>query len=79
MRSRIAILAALVIFAGFSLILMGMWSCRMSLTTDMVQIERAEYFMHVWTIAFIITSVATVFVLIKIILEKRRQYDGDIE
>jgi ABC-type Fe3+ transport system permease subunit len=79
MKSRIAIFAALVVFALFSLAVMALWSRKLAGSDDAAQMDHAEYFIHTWTITFIVASVAAVFVLINMIMYKRRQHDSNIE
>ena len=79
MKSRIAIFVALIALAGFSLAVMALWSRKLAGSADSAQMDHAEYFIHTWTITFIITSVAAVFVLINMIMYKRRQHDSDFE
>ena len=79
MKSRIAAFIALIVFAGLSLGVVGFWSKNLAGSTDTARIERAEYFVQTWMIAFIIAAVAAVFVLINMIVYKRRQYDHDTE
>ena len=75
MKTRVAAFVGLILFAAASLFVAALWSRKMVGGDDQAQIDRAAYFLHTWMIAFVIASVAAVFVLINIIKHLRRQHE----
>jgi heme/copper-type cytochrome/quinol oxidase subunit 2 len=75
MKARIAAFVGLILFAAASLLVAALWSRKMVGENDPKQMDRDAYFLHTWMIAFVIASVAAVFVLINIIKHLRRQHE----
>lgn len=78
MRAHVTAFVILIVIAAFSLTVAALWSRKMAGSLDAARIDNANYFLYTWIVTFIISSVAAVFVLIKMISNKRRQqYEHD--
>jgi hypothetical protein len=78
MRALVAWFVGFLVLAGFSLAVAGLWSKKLAGSMDAAKIDNANYFLYTWIVAFIVSSVAAVVVLIKMIMYLRRQqYEHD--
>jgi hypothetical protein len=80
MKMRLAAFFGLVVCACGALLVAALWTRRMAGSSDSGHIDNAAYFVHTWMITFIVCAVAAAFMLVNIIIYKRRRhYDNDNE
>jgi len=78
MKTLVTAFILLFLVAASSLAVAALWSRKMAGSFDAARIDDANYFLYTWIVTFIISAVAAVVVLIKMIMYLRRQqYEHD--